>query len=125
MCARIGGVLAPMMYLLRSISPHAPMVLCGLCPLLGSALTLLLPETANKPLPDTIEDIEGVRFRFGFTVFTSSIADNVLDRRLSHIILSKPSAQSDLCNQRHFTQSWWFFLLREFVFVPRITLLYP
>ncbi|XP_018555211.1 organic cation transporter protein [Lates calcarifer] len=58
MCARIGGVLAPMLYLLRSISPQAPMVLCGLCPLLGSALTLLLPETANKPLPDTIEDIE-------------------------------------------------------------------
>ncbi|KAL7388461.1 hypothetical protein ABVT39_014357 [Epinephelus coioides] len=59
MCARIGGVLAPMLYLLRSISPHAPMVLCGLCPLLGSVLTLLLPETANKPLPDTIEDVEG------------------------------------------------------------------
>nr|XP_046230037.1 solute carrier family 22 member 6-A [Scatophagus argus] len=59
MCARTGGVLAPMMYLLRSISPHAPMVLCGLCPLLGSALTLLLPETANKPLPDSIEDVEG------------------------------------------------------------------
>ncbi|KAF6730352.1 Solute carrier family 22 member 6 [Oryzias melastigma] len=60
MCARTGGVLAPMMYLLRSISPHAPMVLSGLCPLVGSALTLLLPETANKPLPDTIEDVEGV-----------------------------------------------------------------
>ncbi|TDH00047.1 hypothetical protein EPR50_G00183370 [Perca flavescens] len=59
MCARFGGVLAPMMYLLRRISPQAPMVLCGLCPLLGSALTLLLPETANKPLPDTIEDVEG------------------------------------------------------------------
>ncbi|XP_078131221.1 organic cation transporter protein-like [Sander vitreus] len=59
MCARIGGVLAPLMYLLRRISPQAPMVLCGLCPLLGSALTLLLPETANKPLPDTIEDVEG------------------------------------------------------------------
>ncbi|XP_061603051.1 solute carrier family 22 member 6-A isoform X1 [Cololabis saira] len=61
MCARFGGVLAPMMYLLRSVSSHAPMVLCGLCPLLGSALTLMLPETANKPLPDTIEDVEGVR----------------------------------------------------------------
>ncbi|XP_034756870.1 organic cation transporter protein isoform X2 [Etheostoma cragini] len=59
MCARLGGVLAPMIYLLRTISPQAPMVLCGLCPLLGSALTLLLPETANKPLPDTIEDVEG------------------------------------------------------------------
>lgn len=59
MCARIGGVLAPMLHLLRRLSPEAPMVLCGLFPLLGSALTLILPETANKPLPDTIEDIEG------------------------------------------------------------------
>lgn len=67
MCARIGGVLAPMLYLLRSISPHAPMVLCGLCPLLGSVLTLLLPETANKPLPDTIEDVEGSDLRFNTT----------------------------------------------------------
>ncbi|KAI3364662.1 hypothetical protein L3Q82_010843 [Scortum barcoo] len=59
MCARTGGVLAPMMYLLKSFSPQAPMVLCGLCPLLGSVLTLLLPETASKPLPDTIQDVEG------------------------------------------------------------------
>ncbi|XP_015242282.1 PREDICTED: solute carrier family 22 member 6-like [Cyprinodon variegatus] len=59
MCARIGGVLAPMTYLLRNIHPHAPMVLSGLCPLLGAGLTLLLPETVNKPLPDTIEDVEG------------------------------------------------------------------
>jgi len=64
MCARAGGALAPMMYLLKGISPQAPMVLCGLCPLLGSALTLLLPETANKPLPDTIEDVEGAELRF-------------------------------------------------------------
>ena len=69
MCARTGGVLAPMMYLLRSISPQAPMLLCGLCPLLGSALTLLLPETAHKPLPDTIEDIEGTNLRSDTSTF--------------------------------------------------------
>ncbi|CAJ1077649.1 solute carrier family 22 member 6-B [Xyrichtys novacula] len=63
MCARAGGVLAPMLYLLKGISPKAPMFLCGLCPLLGSALTLLLPETANMPLPDTIEDVEGPNHR--------------------------------------------------------------
>uniref|UniRef100_A0A3P8QG92 Major facilitator superfamily (MFS) profile domain-containing protein n=1 Tax=Astatotilapia calliptera TaxID=8154 RepID=A0A3P8QG92_ASTCA len=68
MCARTGGVLAPMMYLLRGVSPHAPMVLCGLCPLLGSALTMLLPETANRPLPDSIEDVEGSNHRFDLTV---------------------------------------------------------
>ncbi|XP_056150194.1 organic cation transporter protein [Lampris incognitus] len=59
MCARVGGVLAPIIYLLKEISKQAPMVLFGLCPLMGAALTLLLPETANKPLPDTIEDVEG------------------------------------------------------------------
>uniref|UniRef100_A0A3B3V251 Si:dkey-119m7.4 n=1 Tax=Poecilia latipinna TaxID=48699 RepID=A0A3B3V251_9TELE len=70
MCARIGGVLAPMMYLLRNINPHAPMILSGLCPLLGAGLTLLLPETANKPLPDTIEDVEGESLRSDFIGFT-------------------------------------------------------
>lgn len=59
MCARAGGVLAPIIYLLRTLSKNAPMVLFGLCSLLGAGLTLLLPETANKPLPDTIEDVEG------------------------------------------------------------------
>lgn len=65
MCARVGGVLAPMLHFLRGVSPLAPMVLCGLCPLLGSTLTLLLPETANKRLPDTVEDVEGPDLRCG------------------------------------------------------------
>lgn len=65
MCARMGGVLAPMLHFLRGVSPLAPMVLCGLCPLLGSALTLMLPETANKHLPDTVEDVEGPDLRCG------------------------------------------------------------
>lgn len=59
MCARAGGVIAPMLHLMKGIDPRAPMFLCGLCPLLGSALTLMLPETAHMPLPDTIEDVEG------------------------------------------------------------------
>ncbi|XP_051952012.1 solute carrier family 22 member 6-A-like [Xyrauchen texanus] len=58
MCARAGGVIAPIIYLLRNISRHAPMVVFGLCPLIGAALTMFLPETAHKPLPDTIEDVE-------------------------------------------------------------------
>ncbi|XP_028809350.1 organic cation transporter protein isoform X2 [Denticeps clupeoides] len=61
MCARAGGVIAPIIYLLKKYSPKAPMVVFGLCPLVGAALTMLLPETAHKPLPDTIADVEGSR----------------------------------------------------------------
>ncbi|XP_056106977.1 organic cation transporter protein [Rhinichthys klamathensis goyatoka] len=63
MCARAGGVIAPIIYLLRNISHHAPMVVFGLCPLIGAALTMFLPETAHNPLPDTIEDVECPRVR--------------------------------------------------------------
>ncbi|KAL6485413.1 hypothetical protein MHYP_G00048050 [Metynnis hypsauchen] len=61
MCARAGGVIAPIIYLLRRVNLHAPMVVFGLCPLVGAVLTSFLPETAHKPLPDTIEDVEETR----------------------------------------------------------------
>lgn len=63
MCARAGGVLAPIIYLLRGVSKKAPMVLFGLCTLLGAALTLLLPETVHQPLADNIQDVEGSSIR--------------------------------------------------------------
>ncbi|KAM9493911.1 solute carrier family 22 member 6 [Clarias gariepinus] len=55
MLARIGGVLAPLINLSNSAMSTA---IFGLAPLLGAALALGLPETANKPLPDTIQDIQ-------------------------------------------------------------------
>ncbi|XP_066530855.1 solute carrier family 22 member 13 [Hoplias malabaricus] len=58
MFARIGGVLAPMINLLRQQNPVVPVLIFGSTPLLGAALALALPETANKPLPDTIQDAE-------------------------------------------------------------------
>lgn len=58
MLARIGGVLAPMINLLGESNSALSTVIFGLAPLLGAALALGLPETANKPLPDTIQDIQ-------------------------------------------------------------------
>ncbi|XP_006626299.2 organic cation transporter protein [Lepisosteus oculatus] len=58
MCARVGGVIAPLIYLLRAHNKEAPMVIFGVCPLVGAALSLILPETAHTPLPDTIKDVE-------------------------------------------------------------------
>ncbi|XP_053468656.1 solute carrier family 22 member 13 isoform X2 [Ictalurus furcatus] len=58
MLARIGGVLAPMINLLGESNSALSTVIFGFAPLLGAALALGLPETANKPLPDTIQDIQ-------------------------------------------------------------------
>ncbi|XP_030201039.1 organic cation transporter protein isoform X2 [Gadus morhua] len=55
---RLGGVLAPVVHLLKDYHVHTPMILFGLSTLIGSGLTLLLPETANKPLLETIEEVE-------------------------------------------------------------------
>ena len=35
-----------------------PLVLFGVLTLIGAILCIALPETHNKPLPDTIEDVE-------------------------------------------------------------------
>ncbi|XP_043915937.1 solute carrier family 22 member 13-like isoform X2 [Protopterus annectens] len=58
MFARVGGVLAPLINIVRLYSSAAPMIIFGCTPLLGSALGFLLPETAGRALPETIEDVE-------------------------------------------------------------------
>ncbi|XP_076609968.1 solute carrier family 22 member 6-B [Chaetodon auriga] len=58
MFARMGGVLAPIINMLHSHSSTIPLIIFGTSPLLGAALALALPETANRPLPDTVEDAE-------------------------------------------------------------------
>ncbi|KAL4629416.1 organic cation transporter protein-like [Arapaima gigas] len=63
MFARLGGVLAPLINLLRNQNPKVPMLIFGATPLLGAALALALPETANHPLPDTVEDAEHWEYR--------------------------------------------------------------
>ncbi|XP_020788518.1 solute carrier family 22 member 13 [Boleophthalmus pectinirostris] len=58
MFARMGGVLAPIINMIHSHSPTTPLVIFGTAPVLGAVLALMLPETADKPLPDTVEDVE-------------------------------------------------------------------
>ncbi|KAM8840598.1 solute carrier family 22 member 13-like isoform 2-T2 [Spinachia spinachia] len=58
MFARVGGVLAPALNALRGHSPAAPLLIFGASPLLAAVLALALPETAGRPLPDTVEDAE-------------------------------------------------------------------
>ncbi|TRY85535.1 hypothetical protein DNTS_033067 [Danionella cerebrum] len=55
MCARVAGILAPLIGLLDMYHPAIPMVIYGTLPFLGGALTFLLPETLNTELQDHTE----------------------------------------------------------------------
>lgn len=60
MMARIGGILAPYINVLADIWRPFPLVVFGALSLTSGLLSLYLPETLNKKLPETIE--EGERF---------------------------------------------------------------
>ncbi|KAK2582095.1 hypothetical protein KPH14_002797 [Odynerus spinipes] len=56
--ARIGGVIAPYVNHLSEIWTPLPLVIFGSCALSGGMMSLLLPETLNKKLPESIQDGE-------------------------------------------------------------------
>ncbi|XP_037088471.1 organic cation transporter protein-like [Pollicipes pollicipes] len=58
--ARFGGILAPLLLLLRDeVHPAFPVVVFGLAAMVAGLTILLLPETADRPLPECIADVEG------------------------------------------------------------------
>ncbi|XP_016952858.1 organic cation transporter-like protein [Drosophila biarmipes] len=61
MVARISGMMAPYLSFLATIWRPLPLLICGSLSLLAGLLSLLLPETHNKPMLETIADGE----RFG------------------------------------------------------------
>jgi len=54
--ARIGAMLAPTVADLAVYAPSIPFIIMGSSCCVGGLTALLLPETAGKPLPDTVED---------------------------------------------------------------------
>ncbi len=69
MSARISGILAPVILLLSKYWEPLPLVIFGSSAVVAGALTLLLPETLNHHLPETIEEGE---------VFGSELDENVI-----------------------------------------------
>ena len=55
-CARLGGICAPLVTDLGTISPQLPFLIIGGFSLLGGLAAFWLPETAGKELPDTMEE---------------------------------------------------------------------
>ncbi|XP_053418166.1 solute carrier family 22 member 12 isoform X2 [Nycticebus coucang] len=58
MAARGGACLGPLVRLLGTHRPALPLLIYGSVPVLIGLAALLLPETRNLPLPDTIEDLQ-------------------------------------------------------------------
>lgn len=58
MVARFGGIAAPYINLLALIWKPLPLIILGACSFIGGLLSLFLPETLNKKLPETIAEGE-------------------------------------------------------------------
>lgn len=58
MCARVAGILAPLIRLLNTYQFFLPMLIYGSVPILAGALCLMLPETLNVELQDHTETLD-------------------------------------------------------------------
>lgn len=81
MVARIGGILAPYINSLNLIWKPLPLILLGACAFAGGLLSLFLPETLNKKLPETIEEGEN----FGKKVKIGDVEADAEELKVLHV----------------------------------------
>uniref|UniRef100_A0A6B2ELP9 Putative synaptic vesicle transporter svop n=1 Tax=Phlebotomus kandelakii TaxID=1109342 RepID=A0A6B2ELP9_9DIPT len=80
MVARVGGILAPYVNLLGDTWKPFPLIIFGAMAFAGGLLSLFLPETLNRTLPDTIADGE----RFGKEKETDNLGNSEEMVELKH-----------------------------------------
>ncbi|XP_044516256.1 solute carrier family 22 member 15-like [Gracilinanus agilis] len=57
MACRLGGILAPFVPTMKSLGPAVPLLVFGLSGLSAGFLDLLLPETLNGPIAESLQDL--------------------------------------------------------------------
>ncbi|XP_053306451.1 solute carrier family 22 member 15-like [Spea bombifrons] len=63
MACRFGGILAPFVPAMKSLNPSMPFMAFGISGLSAGILSLLLPETLNKPIAESIEDLQSPAYQ--------------------------------------------------------------
>ncbi|KAL0169888.1 hypothetical protein M9458_034484 [Cirrhinus mrigala] len=61
--ARLGASISPLIMLLEDMWKFLPEVIFCTVAIFSGLIAWLLPETNNTRLPETIEDIEGMRYK--------------------------------------------------------------
>lgn len=51
-------MMAPLVKITGELQPSIPNIIFGTVAILGGSAAIFLPETLNRPLPETIEDVE-------------------------------------------------------------------
>lgn len=80
-CARVGGILAPYINLLAEYWQPLPLLIFGGLAFAGGLMALLLPETMNKTLPDTIQEGESFGLTLQKAEFSGAVLINANDKR--------------------------------------------
>ncbi|XP_064172702.1 solute carrier family 22 member 15 [Anguilla rostrata] len=63
MSCRFGGILAPFVPSLRALHQSMPFVVFGLSGISAGCLSLLLPETLNRPIAETLEELHSPAYQ--------------------------------------------------------------
>ncbi|KAK0394767.1 hypothetical protein QR680_000924 [Steinernema hermaphroditum] len=100
MMARIGSGISSYVAILSDVTaPIVPMIIFGICSLASGLLVVLLPETKDQPLPDTLQDavtfLKDKQYRcFGVNGGSMSVT-NLEDEEKDRTVTAEPPADDD------------------------------